>query len=156
VNEPQFPLKATMLTGAWLAPGNRVDIAMTGDGTYPRLWEDLRSAQRSITLQVYYGGLGRMAREVDQILRDRAVAGVRVRVLYDAFGASGIPSGELDALRAAGVLIAPFRPIRLSPLHLAEHGNRASRLTVDANRLRRGRARPQSRVLPTTSSRLLS
>src|SRR5215831_17653491 len=104
VSEPQFPLGATMLTGAWMAPGNRVEIALDGDGTYPRLWEDLRSAERSITVQVYYGGLGRMARELDQILRDRAAAGVRVRVLYDAFGASSIPSGELNAMRAAGVL----------------------------------------------------
>lgn len=52
VCEPEFPLKATMLTGAWMAPGNRVDIAMDGDGTYSRLWEDLRSAERSIVVHV--------------------------------------------------------------------------------------------------------
>jgi len=131
VNEPQFPLKATMLTGASMAPGNRVEIALNGDGTFPRLWQDLRSAERSITLQVYYGGLGRMPREIDQILRDRAAAGVRVRVLYDAFGASGIPSGELDALRAAGVLLAPFRPIRLSTLHLAQHRSHIRGIVID-------------------------
>jgi cardiolipin synthase len=131
VSEPQFPLKATMLTGAWLAPGNRVDIALNGDGTYARLWEDLRSAERSITVQVYYGGLGRMARALDQILRERAAAGVRVRVLYDAFGASGLPSGELDALRAAGVLVEPFRPIRLLSLHLAQHRSHVRGIVID-------------------------
>src|SRR5262245_24341613 len=72
VSEPQFPLKATMLTGAWLAPGNRVEIALNGDGTYPRLWDDLRSAERSISLQVYYSGPGRMAVELGRILIDRA------------------------------------------------------------------------------------
>ena len=131
VNEPQFPLKVTMMTGAWLAPGNRVDIALDGDGTYPRLWEDLRSAQHSITLQVYYGGLGRMARELGQILLERAAAGVRVRVLYDAFGTSGIPSGPLDTLRAAGVRIEPFRPIRLSTLHLAQHRSHVRGIVID-------------------------
>src|SRR6188768_1808894 len=54
VNEPEFPLMATMTTGAWLAPGNRVEVMLNGDETYPRLWEDLRSAQQSITLQLYY------------------------------------------------------------------------------------------------------
>ena len=44
---------ATMATGAWLAPGNRVEVLLNGDGTYPRLWEDLRSAKQSITLQLY-------------------------------------------------------------------------------------------------------
>jgi cardiolipin synthase len=131
VSEPQFPLGATMLTGAWLAPGNRVDIALNGEGTYPRLWEDLRSAERSITVQLYYGALGRMARELDQILRDRAAGGVRVRVLYDAFGTSGIPSGELDALRAAGVLVEPFRPFGLTELHLAQHRSHVRGIVID-------------------------
>src|SRR5215471_13002748 len=131
VSEPQFPLKATMLTGTWLASGNRIDIALNGDGTYPRLWEDLRSAERSISLQVYYGGLGRMARELGRILIDRAKAGVRVRVLYDAFGTSGIPSDQLDLLRAAGVLVQPFRPLRLWELHLAQHRSHVRGIIVD-------------------------
>src|SRR5262245_47678575 len=131
VSEAQFPLKATMLTGAWLAPGNRVEIALNGEGTYPRLWEDLRSAERSITLQVYYGGMGRMARELGQILLDRAAAGVRVRVLYDAFGTSGIPSAQLDILRAAGVIVEAFRPIRLSTLHLAQHRSHVRGIVID-------------------------
>ena len=52
VSEPQFPLSVTLLTGAWMAPGNRVDVALNGEGTYSRLWEDLRSARQSITLQL--------------------------------------------------------------------------------------------------------
>src|SRR5688572_10001001 len=48
VTEPQFPLGVTLLTGAWMSPGNRVDVAVNGDGTYARLWEDLRSARQSI------------------------------------------------------------------------------------------------------------
>ena len=62
VSEPQFPLNVTMLTGASLSAGNRVEVALNGDGTYPRLWDDLRSAQESITLQLYYGASGRMAK----------------------------------------------------------------------------------------------
>jgi cardiolipin synthase len=131
VSEPEFPLKATMLTGASLTSGNRVEIALDGDGTYPRLWEDLRSAERSIALQVYYSGLGRMARELGQILGDRAAAGVRVKVLYDAFGTSGIPSAQLDVLRAAGVLVEPFRPIHLSTLHLAQHRSHVRGIIID-------------------------
>jgi len=71
VNEPQFPLVVTMMTGAWLAPENRVEVTLNGDGTYERLWADLRSAQRSITLQLYYGAPGRMANTLGQILVER-------------------------------------------------------------------------------------
>jgi hypothetical protein len=35
-------------------------VALNGDGTYPRLWDDLQSAHESITLQLYYGGSGRI------------------------------------------------------------------------------------------------
>jgi hypothetical protein len=31
VSEPEFPLMATLATGAWLAPGNRVEAMLNGD-----------------------------------------------------------------------------------------------------------------------------
>ena len=81
VSEPQFPLVVTMMTGAWMSGGNRVEVTLNGDGTYERLWADLRSAYQSITLQLYYGAPGRMAETLGSILVDRARAGVRVFVL---------------------------------------------------------------------------
>jgi len=132
VSEPEFPLMATMATGAWLAPGHRVEVMLNGNGTYPRLWEDLRSAQRSITLQLYYGAPGRMADMLAQILRERAKAGVRVFVLYDAFGAVDIPANHRDALRAAGIVVEPFRPIRLSTLHLAQNRSHIRGIVIDS------------------------
>jgi cardiolipin synthase len=131
VSDPEFPLMATMTTGAWLATGNRVEVMLNGDGTFPRLWQDLRSAQRSITLQLYYGAPGRMADTVSEILRQRAKAGVRVLLLYDAFGAADIPSGHRDSLRASGIVVEPFRPIRLSTLHLAQHRSHVRGIVID-------------------------
>ena len=132
VSAPEFPLMATMATGAWLAPGNRVEVMLNGDETYPRLWDDLRSAQRSITLQLYYGAPGRMADTLGQILRERAKAGVRVLVLYDAFGTVDIPRAHRDELRAAGVVVEPFRPLRLSTLHLAQNRSHVRGIVIDS------------------------
>ena len=132
VSEPQFPVMVTMLTGAWLASGNRVEVTLNGDDTYARLWDDLRSAQESITLQLYYGAPGRMGQTLGQILVDRARAGVRVFVLYDAFGTVDIPTGQRDALRAAGVSVEPFRPIRLSTLHLAQNRSHVRGIVIDS------------------------
>ena len=131
VGEPEFPLNVAMLTGAGLAPGNRVEVALNGDGTFPRLWNDLRSARESITLQLYYGAPGRMADTLDEILIERAKAGVRVFVLYDAFGTVVRPAPHRDALRAAGVLIEPFRPISLSTLHLAQNRSHVRGIIID-------------------------
>jgi len=51
--EPTFPLAVALLTGSPIVAGNRVELALNGDGTYPRPWADLRSARRAITVQMY-------------------------------------------------------------------------------------------------------
>ena len=131
VEAPEFPLTVTLHTGAWIADGNRVEVALNGDGTYDRMWSDLRSAQQSITLQVYYGKSGRMADTLGQILLERARAGVRVYVLFDAFGAQDIPADHVTILRAGGVFVQPFRPLRLSTLHLIQNRSHVRGLVVD-------------------------
>jgi cardiolipin synthase len=132
VSEPQFPLVVTMMTGAWMASGNRVEMTLNGDGTFERLWADLRSARQSITLQLYYGAPGRMADALQEILVERARAGVRVFVLYDAFGTVDMPAAQRHALRAGGVIVEPFRPIRLSTLHLAQNRSHVRGIVIDS------------------------
>lgn len=132
VGAPEFPVVVTMLTGASMAPGHRVEVALNGNGTYERLWQDLRSAQQSITVQSYYGAPGRMADTLSQILLERAEAGVRVFILYDAFGTMDMPAERRDAFRAGGVSVEPFRPIRLSTLHLAQNRSHVRGIVIDS------------------------
>jgi cardiolipin synthase len=129
--ESQFPLSVAMLTGASLLPGNRVELALNGDGTYPRLWEDLRSATESITLQLYYKKSGAMAETLQHILIDRAAAGVRVLLLYDAFGTMGLAASTGRALRDAGVVAVPFRPLSLWRLHLLQIRSHVRGIVID-------------------------
>ena len=92
---------------------------------------DLRSAQQSVTLQLYYGAPGRTAATLQQILLERAKAGVRVFVLYDAFGTTDIPEEHRNALREGGVVVEPFRPLRVSTLHLAQNRSHVRGIVVD-------------------------
>jgi cardiolipin synthase len=131
-SEPQFPHAVAMLTGTTLLHGNRVELAQDGDGTFARLWDDLRSATESITLQLYYGQRGRVADELLEILVDRAAAGVRVYVLYDAFGLQRISSAEARAaLQRTGVKVVPFRPLNLRTLHLVQNRSHVRGVVVD-------------------------
>src|SRR5690606_24665981 len=115
--EPQFPLGITLLTGTVLAAGNRVELALNGEGTFHRLWDDLRSAKDFILFQSYYGNPGAVVDTLREILLERASAGVRVFVLYDAFGFQRIPSSDLEAMRRAGIVVVSFRPLRFSSLY---------------------------------------
>src|SRR5688572_33262508 len=71
-----------------LYEGNQAVFFWNGDQTYPRLWEDLRSAKFSITFLMYWCKPGRMADTLSEILLERARAGVEVLLLYDAWGSS--------------------------------------------------------------------
>ena len=130
-DEPEFALSVAMATGAFLLPNNRVEIAENGDGTFSRLWEDLRSAERSIAIQMYYGLPGRVADTLAEILIDRARNGVRVLGLYDAFGTGRISAPRLAALKAAGVEVVAFRPLRISMLNVAQNRSHVRAIVID-------------------------
>jgi cardiolipin synthase len=129
--EPEFPLTVTLLTGAPIVAGNRVELALNGNGTFPRLWADLRTARRSITVQMYYLGPGRVADTLAAILAERARTGVAVRMLYDAFG-SALPAGYYDRLRAAGVRAVAFRPLRFRNLWVVQNRSHVRGIVVDS------------------------
>jgi cardiolipin synthase A/B len=120
VDEPGFRKTMELLSKTDLLEGNAVEIFWNGDQTYPRLWEDLRAAKRSITLQLYYNKPGRMADTLSEILIERARAGVKVLFLYDAFGTS-FKKEYLQKLRDAGVRAEAFRPITVMALNKIQH-----------------------------------
>jgi cardiolipin synthase len=128
--EPSFPLSVAVLAGAPILPGNRVDLALDGDGTFPRLWSDLRAAQRSITIQNYYANPGRVADTLGSILEERARAGVKVYLLYDAFGWT-LPDDYFERLRSAGVRAVAFRPLRFKNLWVIQNRSHVRGFVVD-------------------------
>ena len=130
-NAPDFPASVELLTGAVLVSGNRAEVLANGDGTFDRLWSDLRAARRSVTVQMYYAGPGRVLSDAVKILAERARSGVDVFFLYDAFGAQDMPRDILDSLRVAGVRTAEFRPMRWYALDRASHRSHVRGIIVD-------------------------
>ncbi len=128
--EPEFPLTVALLTGTPIVPGNRVELALNGDGTFPRLWNDLRGAREAISLQLYYAVSGQVADTLAAILIERAQAGVTVWLLYDAFGSS-LPDAYLDRLRAGGVRAVAFRPLRFENLWVVQNRSHVRGIVVD-------------------------
>jgi len=102
-----------------LREGNRIDVMINGDETYPCLFDDLRAARESITLQMYYCHPGKLADEFQRILVERARAGVQVLFLHDAFGSAPMDESYFARLRAGGVRVAEFRPVKWYSLEQA-------------------------------------
>ena len=129
--DPLFCETLSLLTKTTIAPGHAVEVFANGNETYPRLWEDLRSARRSITLQMYYCQPGRMADEFKSILLERAAAGVRVLFLRDAFGSGALTSEYIDELKAGGIHVAVFRPTRWYHLFQIYHRSHIRVAVID-------------------------
>lgn len=128
--DPQFRETFATLTNTALIPGNRIELLLNGDETYERILQALRGAERVITWQVFWFRPGRLADEIGSVLAERARAGVSVLFLRDVFG-SDVSGDYLDALRSAGVEVAPFRAVRFGHLYKLQQRTHARSVIVD-------------------------
>ena len=131
VSDPLFPRTIELFTGTHIEPGNRVEILLNGEGTYPSIWKDIASAKKTVTLQMYYSQPGAVADTMAKYLSERARAGVRVLVLLDAFGSQPLKKEWLRGLRDAGVEVAWLRPLQWYTLHKATQRSHVRVLVVD-------------------------
>ena len=131
-SEDAFSLTVSLLTGANLLGGNQVEIVLDG-AVFPRLWADLRNAKESITVQMYYAGTGEVTNTLEQILTERAQAGVRVFLLYDAFGAGALGGDYAKRLRKAGVQVEAFRPLSFHNLWIAQNRAHIRAVIIDSD-----------------------
>ncbi len=131
VDDPLFARSMELYSGTRLTPQNRVELLLNGDGTYPVLWSDLRSATKTITAQLYYSQPGAVADTMAAVLRERAGAGVRVLLLLDAFGSGPLEDDYIDTLRASGVNVAWLRPLTWYALDKASKRSHVRSIVVD-------------------------
>jgi cardiolipin synthase len=131
VSDPLFPRSIELFTGTHIEPGNTVQILLNGEGTYPPLWNDMASATRTLTVQMYYSQPGAVADTMAKYLTERARAGVRVLFLLDAFGSQPLKKEWIDNLRQAGVEVALLRPIKWHTLHRATQRSHVRVVVVD-------------------------
>jgi cardiolipin synthase len=129
-DEEWFPRTVSLLTGAALSAGNQVELVLDG-GVFPRLWEDLRNAKTSISIQMYYALSGQVTEMLATILIERATAGVDVFMLYDAFGAKALGGAYARRLRKAGIQVVAFRPLRFRNLWIIQNRAHIRGVVID-------------------------
>lgn len=131
VGDSLFARSMELYTGTHIEGGNEVEVLLNGDGTYPVLWRDIASAQRTLTIQNYYSQPGAVADTLARYLAERAHAGVRVLLLLDAFGSGPLKGEWVDRLREQRVEVAWLRPIHWYSLHRAAHRSHVRAIVID-------------------------
>ena len=92
---------------------NSVTVLTDGTNFYPAELKALRSAKRSINVEVYIFWAGDVVDQFVEVMAERSRAGVRVNLLVDAVGSAGMAlrRGRFRRLRAAGCHVNFFHPL---------------------------------------------
>lgn len=106
-----------------------------GEKFFEALKQDLANAQEYIFMEYFIIGEGKMWGEILEILKERAKAGVKVRLMYDDFGCLlTLPHDYHETLRGFGIEVAVFNPLK--PLMSLRYNTRDHRkMTVIDGRI---------------------
>jgi len=95
---------------------NRIEVLTNGEAYYPAELEAIGQAQQTINLEFYIFSRGEIARRFVDALVAKARAGVRVNMLVDAMGSSGLAIRRdlLGELREAGCKVFFYHPLHIN------------------------------------------
>ncbi len=115
---------------AWY--GTRTRYYRLGDKAFPEMLADLRRAEHFIFLEYFIIANGEMWDEVHAILKEKAAAGVDVRLIFDDVGSmEKLPRNFAAQMEAEGIKTLAFNPLR--PVASLVYNNRDHRkiLVID-------------------------
>jgi cardiolipin synthase len=91
--------------------GCEVLVLRDGGETFGAMLAAISTAKDSVCLETYILAADHTGDRFKLALIERARAGVKVRLIYDAVGSFGLPDSWLDDLRRVGVEVIDFNPI---------------------------------------------
>jgi cardiolipin synthase len=96
------------LQGRPFLAGHRLRLLIDGDAAFEVMLAAMSAAGHCLLVQFFIIRDDMLGRRVQQVLLQRAAAGVKVCVLFDGVGSRDLPRRYVDTLRAGGVAIHPF------------------------------------------------
>lgn len=117
--------------GGVFTDGNSVTVLKNGVEIFPAMLEAVRGAEKSIEFLTFIYWTGEIARDFADALAERARAGVRVRVLLDAFGSRPMRDALIEQMTTAGVIVERFRPVIRWKFWESDHRTHRKILVVD-------------------------
>ncbi|HVU34878.1 MAG TPA: phospholipase D-like domain-containing protein [Opitutaceae bacterium] len=102
-----------VVAGHPLVTGNRVQLLLDGPATYQAMFAALRQAKQTINVESYIIDDRELGQKFAAILLERRAAGVEVNVIYDYIGSLKTKNEFFDRLRAGGIHVLVFNPVKL-------------------------------------------
>jgi cardiolipin synthase A/B len=99
-----------------LFQGGKATLLQNGDAFYPAMLQAIREARDTINFETYIFEPDEIGQQFIDAFKERAMAGVEVRLLVDGFGGMKLKRRYRDDLKRAGVKVHRFRPLGLRNL----------------------------------------
>ncbi len=131
LDSPQFVNYLNAIVNARPFAAGRLDVLNNGEDIYAAALEAVRSAERSVHLEVYLFLRGRAGDEALKALAERARAGVAVRIVADRIGSLATPARYFAELRAAGGRVVWYQPVAWYTLKRFNNRTHRDILVVD-------------------------
>lgn len=91
--------------------GSDAKLLTPGEAMFMTMLEELKKAQKFILLEYFIISEGKMWDAVFAVLKEKAAAGVEIKIIYDDMGSlDHISSSFLNSIRQAGIEIRKFNP----------------------------------------------
>lgn len=114
---------------------NRIVVFKTGKEKFDDLFPAIRAAKESIHLEYFNFRNDSISKELFTLLVRKAAEGVKVRALFDGFGNSSnnrpLRTRHLDSLRARGVEIYEFDPLKFPYVNHIAHRDHRKIVVID-------------------------
>lgn len=132
LDSEEFACLLGKLTDAEVHHGNRIEVLCNGDVFYERMLADIGTARQSIDEEHYiFNGPSQIARRFLDAWTERAKAGVKVSLTFDAIGSFSTKEKMLAGLRAAGGRVAWYHPFRWYTVRHLNNRTHRNVLVVD-------------------------
>jgi cardiolipin synthase len=91
---------------------NTVKLLKNGNEAFPAMKEAIAGAKNYINIEFYRIEPDVLGTEFMDLLKQKSSEGVKIRVIYDDVGSWNIGKSYLKDVRASGISIYPFMPVR--------------------------------------------
>jgi cardiolipin synthase A/B len=95
-----------------LYQGNEAKLLVDGPATFKAMFAAIETATQSVLLESYIIEDVEIAQRLASLLSKKRAQGVLVAMIYDGLGSFGTEESYFEGLRAAGVLVCAFNPVK--------------------------------------------
>lgn len=129
-SDPRFADYVAALVGAPVGVGDAYTVLRNGDEAFPAMLGAIERARSRIVFESYVVKDGEIGARWAAALEAAAKRGVTVRVVLDSIG-SALSAKTQDGLKAAGVQVLWFNPVRFWQLEETNYRTHRKALVVD-------------------------